>query len=316
MTIDELRERQSWPLEKKIDHSLFTIETFLGRLDGRAYVGFSGGKDSTVLLDLCRIVKPDIVFCNTGNEYPDIVRFVRELKGMEGYNIEIIYPKIKPREVMEKYGFPLISKETSRCIYDVKHSKSEKLRNYRLYGDGVKKKGTLPIKWRFLTGVSYDVSDFCCQKLKKEPFHRFERESGLNPILGIMASESILRETTYIRRGGCNVFNSKNGKGKSLPLSIWTEGDIWGYINKRNLKIADIYHKGAKRTGCMFCGYGCQFRDDERLRMVYEMYPKMYDMFMNYANNGVTYREALRKVLAVNGLYLPDEMPDDLFSIN
>ena len=28
---------------------------------------------------------------------------------------------------------------------------------------------------------------------------------------------------------------------------------------------------------------------------------------MNYTNNGVTYREALRKVLAVNGLYLPDE---------
>lgn len=37
------------------------------------------------------------------------------------------------------------------------------------------------------------------------------------------------------------------------------------------------------------------------------MYPKMYNMFMNYTNNGVTYREAARKVLAVNGLVLPDE---------
>ena len=32
-----------------------------------------------------------------------------------------------------------------------------------------------------------------------------------------------------------------------------------------------------------------------------------YNHFMNYTNSGVTYREALRKVLAVNGLYLPDE---------
>lgn len=32
-------------------------------------------------------------------------------------------------------------------------------------------------------------------------------------------------------------------------------------------------------------------------------------MFMKYTNNGVTYREALRKVLAVNNMYLPDEQP-------
>ena len=28
---------------------------------------------------------------------------------------------------------------------------------------------------------------------------------------------------------------------------------------------------------------------------------------MNFTNNGVTYREALREMLAVNGLTLPDE---------
>lgn len=317
MDLKELRERQGWSLDKKIDHSLYTIETFLGRLDGKAYVGFSGGKDSTVLLDLCRIIKPDIkaVFCNTGNEYPDIVRFVRELKNTEGYNVEIIYPKLKPQEVFDKYGFPLVSKETSRCIYDIVYSKSEKLRMYRLGGKGRKKNGTLPKKWHFLTKEKYKVSDFCCHKLKKEPSHRFEKESGLSPILGIMASESLLRETTYIRQGGCNVF-SENGKGKnkSLPLSIWTEDDIWAYIKRRNLKIADIYYKGQKRTGCMFCGYGCQFKDDNRLQLCYELYPKMYNHFMGYTNNGVTYREALRKVLAVNGLYLPDEKPEDLFS--
>lgn len=128
-----------------------------------------------------------------------------------------------------------------------------------------------------------------------------------------MASESDQRQTVYIKQGGCNVF-SETGKTKSLPLSIWLEDDIWAYIKERNLKIADIYHKGAKRTGCMFCGYGCQFKDDNRLQVVYDMYPKLYNMFMNYTNNGITYREALRKVLAVNGLYLPDEKPmKDLF---
>lgn len=80
MTIKELQERQGWTFDQKIDHSLGVIEQFLSRTD--AYVSFSGGKDSTVLLDLCRIVKPDIkaAFCNTGNEYPEIVQFVREMK--------------------------------------------------------------------------------------------------------------------------------------------------------------------------------------------------------------------------------------------
>lgn len=30
---------------------------------------------------------------------------------------------------------------------------------------------------------------------------------------------------------------------------------------------------------------------------------------MNYENNGVTYRQALREMLKVEGMYLPDENP-------
>ena len=86
---------------------------------------------------------------------------------------------------------------------------------------------------------------------------------------------------------------------------------VTGYYERRsekyNIPIAEIYHKGAKRTGCMFCGYGCQFPDDNRLKLVYSLYPKFYETFMNYENNGVTYREAIRKVLSINNLTLPDE---------
>lgn len=35
----------------------------------------------------------------------------------------------------------------------------------------------------------------------------------------------------------------------------------------------------------------------------------MYHHIMAYTNNGVTFREAVRKVLAVKGLFLPDENP-------
>lgn len=82
MTAEELTERQQWPLEHKIDHALATIDAFVGRLGGldKVYLSFSGGKDSTVLLHLARVLFPDIltVFCNTGNEYPSIIQFVRQ----------------------------------------------------------------------------------------------------------------------------------------------------------------------------------------------------------------------------------------------
>lgn len=304
MELKELKERQKWTLNQKIDHSLGVIDQFISRLNGGVYVGFSGGKDSTVLLDLCRIIKPDInaVFCNTGNEYPDIVRFVRELKNTEGYNIEIIYPELKPNEVFEKYGFPLVSKSVSALVGKVRRNPNGKVyQNFVVNRESLFK---LPQKWMFLLEEKFYISEKCCYQLKKIPFHKYHLKTGLFPISGEMASESLQRQMKYLQAGGCNQFGDIT---ISKPLSIWLEEDILEYIKKRNLKISDIYNKGAKRTGCMFCGYGCQFKDDNRLQMCYDMYPKMYNHFMNYTNNGITYREAMRKVLAVNGLELPDE---------
>lgn len=49
---------------------------------GGAYVSFSGGKDSTVLLDIARKIYPEIpaVFSNTGLEYPEIRKFAIQRK--------------------------------------------------------------------------------------------------------------------------------------------------------------------------------------------------------------------------------------------
>ena len=313
MDINELKERQAWSLEQKIDHSLGAIDQFYQRLDGKVYVSFSGGKDSTVLYWLARKIYPDIkaVFCNTGNEYPDIVKFVNRMKE-EGGNIEIIHPKFKPQEVMSKYGFPLISKEQSFYVKSVKTNPNTNQSKRALGLIKSNFSGRISAKYLYLIDEPYMISNYCCTHLKKKPFEEYDKNKGLSPILGIMAGESSRRMASYLKRGGCNVFShTKRDRSTSHPLSIWTEKDIWDCIERYNIPIADIYKKGATRTGCMFCGYGCHFKDDNRLQLVYDLYPKWYNHFMNYTNNGVTYREALRKVLAVNGLYLPDEKPEE-----
>ena len=305
MTAKELHERQGWALDWKIDHALGVIDQFISRMDGKVYLAFSGGKDSTVLMHLCEIIKKDIlcVFVNTGCEYPDIARFVNEMKD-EGHNIKIIRPKVTPRKVWEQYGFPLVSKEAAENIHAVRTNPNSIKAQKALGIINPDSQFVLGKKWRYLIDEIYDTSNMCCQKLKKDPSHRMAKELGLAPIVGTMASESILRERTYIRRGGCNVFGEN---AQSLPLSIWTDKDIWQFIMRKNIRIADIYYKGAKRTGCTACGFGCQFKNDHRLELLYNLYPKYYNMVMGFENNGVTYREALRKMLAVNGLVLPDD---------
>ena len=53
-TIEDLKYLQSQPLERKINITITRIIEWYQRHNGQVYVSFSGGKDSTVLLDLAR----------------------------------------------------------------------------------------------------------------------------------------------------------------------------------------------------------------------------------------------------------------------
>lgn len=273
MTYEELKYRQSWTLFQKIDHTVGVVSAFLSEVNGQAYISYSGGKDSGVMLDIIRrFVNCNIpaVFCNTGNEYPEVIKFVRQVK-----NLITIRPKIHIRQIIDKYGFPLVSKEQSRYINQAKHTRSEKLLNIRLYGG---KKGI------------GKIAEKCCDYLKKKPFDKFHKETGLFPIIGTMAGESRLRLQKWFKQG-CNSYESK--LIASYPLSIWTEADIWAYIRMFNLAYSPIYDMGIKRTGCMFCGFGCHFKEDRRFCFLKENKPKIFSHFMQMTNNGITYKEAL-----------------------
>lgn len=314
MDSKELKARQQWSLMQKIDHSLGVIDQFVSRLDGKVYLSFSGGKDSTVLMYLCEMIKPNIqcVFVNTGCEHPSVVQFVRKMKDA-GHNITSIRPKMSPREVWAKYGFPLVSKNVADMVASVRRNPTC-AKSIRHMGDWRDNKYVIPLRWRYLIEEPYDTSNACCIKLKKSPSREFEKETGLKPILGTMASESLMRAYDYISRGGgCNLFSRDHTS--SMPLAIWLDDDIWGFIKDRNIEIADVYYKGATRTGCVACGFGANIKNDPRFRMLYESHPKYYNMVMNFENHGVTYREALRKMMAVTNMYLPDEnQHPDLFN--
>ncbi len=83
MSYAELAKKQAEPLKTKIALSLGVIEDAMKLSRHRAAIAFSGGKDSTVLWHLMRQVPAAadvaIIFGNTGVEYPESLRFAREI---------------------------------------------------------------------------------------------------------------------------------------------------------------------------------------------------------------------------------------------
>lgn len=113
-TKEDLKRLQSLSLEEKVDITLGRIMQWYNYWKGNVYVSYSGGKDSTVLLHLVRSLYPDVpaVYVNTGLEYPEIQAKVREQE-----NATILSPEMPFVQVLTEYGYPLISKEVSECIY-------------------------------------------------------------------------------------------------------------------------------------------------------------------------------------------------------
>lgn len=293
MDMETLTQRQNMPLEAKIKMSQQRIYEWYSHFNGNVYVSFSGGKDSTVLLDLVRntpgVHDVPAVFVDTGLEYPEVRMFARKMADV------IVRPKLTFKEVIDKYGYPVISKEQARYIRDIRTSKSEKLRNLRLHGG---KKGAFKIseKWKFMLDAPFKISEQCCDVMKKRPVKKYEKETGRKPYIGTMACESNMRKQQYLK-DGCNSFDAKRAVSK--PMSFWTEQDVLEYLKTRNLEYAkvygdiveresvcgsgcELYTTGVNRTGCMFCMFGVQLeKEPNRFQKMKETHPKQYDYCMN-----------------------------------
>ena len=113
-TLGELQQMQGLPLDIKIKKTQQRICEWYEHYNGDVYVSFSGGKDSTVLLHLARQMFPTIkaVHVNTFLEFPEIEKFVLTFD-----NVDIINPKMRFVQVINKYGYPMFSKEVSECVY-------------------------------------------------------------------------------------------------------------------------------------------------------------------------------------------------------
>ncbi len=333
-TTEDLKIMQNWSLERKTQVTQTRILEWYQHYDNNVYVSFSGGKDSTVLADLvARFCKANgnkliLVFVNTGLEYPEIRKFVKEYTEWLGnkYDIvielEILCPKKYNRkekkwvntnfkEVILKYGYPIISKKVSNSISRFRLNPAEEWR-YNKFINGINQDGTktqfvIPKKWQDVAlNAPFSISDNCCAIMKHKPCIQYEQKTGNYPIIAMMADDDKKREQAY-RETGCNAFELD--RPMSNPMGFWTEQDVLTYLKKYNIPYCSVYGEiikdendnlkmsGVQRTGCMFCGFGIdQQEHPNRFEQMKITHPKQY----NYCINGGEFNE--------NGKWIPNTL--------
>ncbi|NIW52514.1 MAG: phosphoadenosine phosphosulfate reductase family protein [Candidatus Korarchaeota archaeon] len=279
---EEYDKMLSAPLEEKILYSKELIRCWYDAWSGDVYVAISGGKDSTVLLDLVRTEYPHVqaMFANTGLKYPENLKIIHNTE-----NVVTIRPRTTFEKVIDKYGYPVVSKSVADKIEKIRRASPKNENTVRLYLEGYDSKGNyrpkwmLPKKWKFLIDAPFKISEKCCYHLKKGPLRRYNKYRERGPIVGMTGLDSTIRKS-HIRRRGCNFYDS--GYPMSLPLSFWKEEDVWEYIKDRGLEYSKVYDMGYDRTGCMFCMFGVHMEDKpNRFQLMKETHPKHWSYCMN-----------------------------------
>ena len=180
------------------------------------------------------------------------------------------------------------------------------------------------VKYKFLLEAPFEISNRCCNVMKKAPAHSYGKETGRVPILATMTEESRLRTQKWLQNG-CNGFDMKSPV--STPMAFWTNNDVLQYIKENNVEICSVYGNivpdycgeqlegqmdfcdlglaednrklkttGCDRTGCMFCGFGCHLEKEGegRFELMKKTHPKQYEFIMKpKEKGGLGYKEVI-----------------------
>lgn len=254
-----LKEKQKLPLDVKIAITEEMIKNLI-KVHSRLAVAWSGGKDSTVLLYLVQKFLPniDVIWVNTGIEFPECVKFVKELKQAWNINLYIAKPKITFWQVVDKFGWPMLGKGSNG--------------SYISRANYLERKGKVK-----LAKATRDaqISAACCRLLKEKPSEEILRSLGVDCVMvGNLVADSRQRFLIWAQKGEY-YYNKKEKRWKAWPLAFWTEEDIWQFHELFNIPCSEIYKKGHRRNGCWPCLMDIRFADN-KLKALRLSHPKLW----------------------------------------
>ncbi len=257
---------------KDADFYLGVLKAKFQQIDPKEYyLSYSGGKDSHLLYWFLKewLPKHDpemaaegffdipIVAVNTRMEHPEILQRMRDNSDV------VLLSEMKPKEIKEKYGIPVFTKSHDGIIG--RYQRGSRRPYIMMYINGTKNGGKTMYKLNkqarelLLADKLPKVDNKCCDILKKRPMMKYYKETGLRPILGVRASESLVRKSSYT--------SCFSGSGKKLKFHpLWNISDqIFDLIYQTyQIETPEIY-KILNQTGCIGCPYGCNSKRCETI---------------------------------------------------
>lgn len=282
----------------------------------RIMVSVSGGSDSDIMLDALYRLDPEkkavYVYFDTGLEYEATKKHLQELEEIYNIKIERVPPVMPIPTCCKKYGVPFWSKRVSEMIYRLqKHNFKwedrpfdELIQEYphcraalRWWCNMYEKKNnggesSLNIAYTpYLKEYMIEnpppcrISAKCCQKGKKEPAERYEKENSFDlTCTGVRKAEKGSRSITFK-----NCFTQNTYEADAYRPLFWlSDKNKQEYRDRYGIKHSDCYEVwGMKRTGCPGCPYGKEFEQELELAKEYE--PKFYRAALNIFGDSYEY---------------------------
>ena len=235
---------QTVPYKHKVTHAKKLIYDFYNHpeVNGNCCISV-GGLDSITLTLLIRSMG------YSAEQIPAVSVSSLEDKSIQrvhkALGVHILKPCKSKRQVIEEFGYPIISKEMANRIRILQHpsKKNATIRHAMITGEtgefgGYQKESRMKLadKWLKLFGGSdpegaelgykaapFAVSDQCCFWLKEKPMMDYQKETGRFPYLGLMASEGG-RRAFSLKHWGCN-YVSPTVK-RSAPFASFMREDV------------------------------------------------------------------------------------------
>ena len=249
-------------LQEKIDKSKETLklasEMSFYYYHNKLILGYSGGKDSDVMLHLAySCLNPsdfEVVNNHTTVDFPETVYHIREVfKDYEGKGVKCTVNYAKYPDGTPITMWNLIEKNrtppTQVMRFCCRTLKERSIPN-RFIATGVRRSEGTKRKQR---------KDFEVRAQKKEDAKRFD----------ISHIKEVFDDAKRVQKeigGGANEVNSydctfiKQAKENAdlivNPIIDWTDNDIWTYVNDNQIKMNPLYKCGFPRVGCCSCPMG------------------------------------------------------------
>ena len=279
---------------------------------GKNYAVSVGGLDSIVLLLFVRKILGECEGISVSSlEDISIQKVHKEL------GVTIIKPDMNFTQVLNTYGFPVLSKQLAGKIEHLQIPREEADQRKLYYNHALMTGETGP--WGgFVYSESmklddeilelfgghyaedrpdlcckcapFKVSDRCCEVMKEAPSRRYQQEHNIYPFLGLMQIEGGQRRFS-LRKYGCNYVGKDTVR--SCPFNYFSRQDLLQLALDLNAPVPEIYGNivrdpdgklrttKAQRTGCNMCGFGIQLESrPHRFDRLKERNPKYWKFLM------------------------------------